>query len=216
MKRSYKTIAALLMSALLLLAPAACSTTNGGTQGAATDAPAGAPTSEPAVLKPADPTAEPAAAATGDPSGTADDPAETADDPSAGVVNPRTDYASVAELNAALGFEVCELDAESGFTAKSFTAIDGTIGEIVYHNEAGAELCLRTAAGAEDPSGVDGAALADKSTEQVQIQSGALDDLLVAWLTNGTATCSLTAEGVSRETFDHLVGQLTSLLSEAK
>ena len=117
------------------------------------------------------------------------------------------------ELDAALGFNVYVLDADSGYTAEEFTVIDGTVGEIIYRNEAGAELCLRTAKGAEDISGVQGATLTDRSTEQVKIQSGSLDDLLVAWLTNDTMACSLTAKGLDQAAFDALIQQLTPQLA---
>ena len=117
------------------------------------------------------------------------------------------------ELDAALGFNVYVLDADSGYTAEEFTVIDGTVGEIIYRNEAGAELCLRTAKGAEDISGVQGATLTDQSTEQVKIQSGSLDDLLVAWLTNDTMACSLTAKGLDQAAFDALIQQLTPQLA---
>lgn len=210
MHRNWKTTLALLLSALLLLALAACSTGNNsagnGNTAAPTGEPTAEPTSEPVVLEPSDPTAEPGATAT-------DDPAATTDDAGASVPNPRVEVASLEELDAALGFNVYVLDADSGYTAEEFTVIDGTVGEILYRNEAGAELCLRTAKGAEDISGVQGATLTDQSTEQVKIQSGSLDDLLVAWLTNDTMACSLTAKGLDQAAFDALIQQLTPQLA---
>ena len=224
MHRNWKTTLALLLSALLLLALAACSTGNNsagnGNTAAPTGEPTAEPTSEPVVLEPSDPTAEPGATATDDPAtvtndanATADDPAATTDDAGASVPNPRVEVASLEELDAALGFNVYVLDADSGYTAEEFTVIDGTVGEILYRNEAGAELCLRTAKGAEDISGVQGATLTDQSTEQVKIQSGSLDDLLVAWLTNDTMACSLTAKGLDQAAFDALIQQLTPQLA---
>ena len=210
MHRNWKTTLALLLSALLLLALAACSTGNNsagnGNTAAPTGEPTAEPTSEPVVLEPSDPTAEPDATAT-------DDPAATTDDTGASVPNPRVEVASLEELDAALGFHVYVLDADSGYTAEEFTVIDGTVGEILYRNEAGVELCLRTAKGAEDISGVQGATLTDQSTEQVKIQSGSLDDLLVAWLTNDTMACSLTAKGLDQAAFDALIQQLTPQLA---
>ena len=227
MHRNWKTALALLLSAMLLLALAACSTGSDTTGGDATAAPTAepteAPTSEPVVLEPAEETEEPDDAttdtdATGDDAdATGDDANATGDDADAtgdvGLANPRVDYASVQELNEALGFTVYELDAASGYTAQSFTAIGGTIGEILYADDAGVELCLRTAQGTDDPSGVQGATLTDQSTEQVQIQSGSLDGTLVAYLTDGTMVCSITTTGLDQTAFDALVQQLAALLT---
>lgn len=224
MHRNWKTTLALLLSALLLLALAACSTGNNsagnGNTAAPTGEPTAEPTSEPVVLEPSDPTAEPDATATDDPAtvtddanATADDPAATTDDAGASVPNPRVEVASLEELDAALGFHVYVLDADSGYTAEEFTVIDGTVGEILYRNEAGVELCLRTAQGTDDPSGVQGATLTDQSTEQVQIQSGSLDGTLVAYLTDGTMVCSITTTGLDQTAFDALVQQLAALLT---
>lgn len=55
--------------------------------------------------------------------------------------------------------------------------------------------------------------MTDQSTEQVKIQSGSLDDLLVAWLTNDTMACSLTAKGLDQAAFDALIQQLTPQLA---
>lgn len=213
MHRNWKTALALLLSAMLLLALAACSTGSDTTGGDATAAPTAepteAPTSEPVVLEPAEETEEPDDATT-DTDATGDDADATGD---VGLANPRVDYASVQELNEALGFTVYELDAASGYTAQSFTAIGGTIGEILYADDAGVELCLRTAQGTDDPSGVQGATLTDQSTEQVQIQSGSLDGTLVAYLTDGTMVCSITTTGLDQTAFDALVQQLAALLT---
>lgn len=220
MHRNWRSALALLLSAMLLLALAACSTGSDTTGSDATAAPtaepAEDPTSEPVVLEPTEETEEPDDATT-DTDATGDDADATGDDADTtgdvGLANPRVDYASVQELNEALGFTVYELDAASGYTAQSFTAIGGTIGEIIYADDAGVELCLRTAQGTDDPSGVQGATLTDQSTEQVQIQSGSLDDTLVAYLTDGTMVCSITTTGLDQTAFDALVQQLAALLT---
>ena len=135
-----KKYGATLLGLLLAASMAACGTTNPETVDPTAE-PTNAPASDPVVLEPTVPTDEPAMNPT-------DDPADAEDDPAGGqtgVPNPRTDYASAAELNAALGFTVIELDADAGYTAASFAAIDGKVGEILYRDEGGAELCLRTA-----------------------------------------------------------------------
>ena len=123
------------------------------------------------------------------------------------------EYADVSELNAALGFTVLELDADAGYTAAGYTAIGDSIGEIQYASEAGAQLALRTGAGAEDISGVYGAELTEREAGGLTVHSGALEGLLVAWFSDGTTACSLTAEGLAQADFDALVDGLAAALA---
>ena len=137
MHRNWKTALALLLSAMLLLALAACSTGSDTTGGDATAAPTAepteAPTSEPVVLEPAEETEEPDDAttdtdATGDDAdATGDDANATGDDADATGRRRPGQPARRLRLRAgaerALGFTVYELDAASGYTAQSFTAI---------------------------------------------------------------------------------------------
>lgn len=127
--------------------------------------------------------------------------------------NPLVEYADVSELNAALGFTVLELDADAGYTAAGYTAIGDSIGEIRYASEAGAQLALRTGAGAEDISGVYGAELTEREAGGLTVHSGALEGLLVAWFSDGTTACSLTAEGLAQADFDALVDGLAAALA---
>ena len=127
--------------------------------------------------------------------------------------NPLVEYADVSELNAALGFTVLELDADAGYTAAGYTAIGSSIGEIQYASEAGAQLALRTGAGAEDISGVYGAELTEREAGGLTVHSGALEGLLVAWFSDGTTACSLTAEGLAQADFDALVDVLAAALA---
>lgn len=216
MKRKTKTLLALLLSALLALSLAACSTSGD-------EAATAAPTTEPAVDT--ESTEEPDATVVevdentpGD-DNTGDD--VTGDDTTGGdttggdttqLPNPRVDYASVDELNTALGFTVMELDAESGYTAATFVAIDGTIGEVGYTGANGEALTLRTAAGTEDISGVYGATLTERTVGAITVHSGSLENMLVAWFSDGATVCSLTAEGVEQEAFDALVDALAAAL----
>lgn len=48
------------------------------------------------------------------------------------IVNPVVSYDSVSKLNAALGFDMIELDPEFGFTAYEYDAIDKRLGQIEY------------------------------------------------------------------------------------
>lgn len=216
MKRKTKTLLALLLSALLALSLAACSTSGD-------EAATAAPTTEPAVDT--ESTEEPDATVVevdentpGD-DNTGDD--VTGDDTTGGdttggdttqLPNPRVDYASVDELNTALGFTVMELDAESGYTAATFVAIDGTIGEVGYTGANDEALTLRTAAGTEDISGVYGATLTERTVGAITVHSGSLENMLVAWFSDGATVCSLTAEGVEQEAFDALVDALAAAL----
>lgn len=226
MIRKTKTLFALLLSALLALSLAACSTSGNPSSTAA-------PTTEPTAGT--EPTGEPDATVVDvDENGTGDDATgdDTADDDATGddtagddnadsdttggdttqLPNPRVDYASVDELNTALGFTVMELDAESGYTAATFVAIDGTIGEVGYTGANGEALTLRTAAGTEDISGVYGATLTERTVGATTVHSGSLENMLVAWFSDGTTVCSLTAEGVEQEAFDALVDALAAAL----
>ncbi len=203
-----KKYGATLLGLLLAASMAACGTTNPETVDPTAE-PTNAPASDPVVLEPTAPTDEPAMNPT-------DDPADAEDDPAGGqtgVPNPRTDYASAAELNAALGFTVIELDADAGYTAASFAAIDGKVGEILYRDEGGAELCLRTARAsdgmdAEALSGVYGVTFTDESTEKLQRRSGEHDGTLVLWFSDGTTACSLTAEGISAQDFADVAARI--------
>lgn len=206
MIRKTKTLFALLLSALLALSLAACSTSGNPSSTAA-------PTTEPTAGT--EPTGEPDATVVDvDENATGDDNADsdTTGDDTTQMPNPRVDYTSVDELNTALGFAVMELDAESGYTAATFVAIDGTIGEIGYTGANGEVLALRTAAGTEDISGVYGATLTERTVGATTVHSGSLESMLVAWFTDGTTVCSLAAEGMEQEAFDALVDALAAAL----
>lgn len=206
MIRKTKTLFALLLSALLALSLAACSTSGNPSSTAA-------PTTEPTAGT--EPTGEPDATVVDvDENATGDDNADsdTTGDDTTQMPNPRVDYTSVDELNTALGFAVMELDAESGYTAATFVAIDSTIGEIGYTGANGEVLALRTAAGTEDISVVYGATLTERTVGATTVHSGSLESMLVAWFTDGTTVCSLTAEGMEQEAFDALVDALAAAL----
>lgn len=233
MKRNLKALAALLCCALAL-ALAACTAGTGtaATEPPATDAGAEA-TQQPETVvvtdegtdggdEATDPATDGSDEAT-DPATTggdeATDPATDGGDGATGggegleAPNPLVEYADVSELNAALGFTVLELDADAGYTAAGYTAIGDSIGEIQYASEAGAQLALRTGAGAEDISGVYGAELTEREAGGLTVHSGALEGLLVAWFSDGTTACSLTAEGLAQADFDALVDGLAAALA---
>lgn len=233
MKRNLKAWAALL-SCALALALAACTAGTGtaATEPPATDAGAEA-TQQPETVvvtdegtdggdEATDPATDGSDEAT-DPATTggdeATDPATDGGDGATGggegleAPNPLVEYADVSELNAALGFTVLELDADAGYTAAGYTAIGDSIGEIQYASEAGAQLALRTGAGAEDISGVYGAELTEREAGGLTVHSGALEGLLVAWFSDGTTACSLTAEGLAQADFDALVDGLAAALA---
>lgn len=205
MIRKTKTLFALLLSALLALSLAACSTSGNPSSTAA-------PTTEPTAGT--EPTGEPDATVEVDENTPGDDNTgdDVTGDDTTQMPNPRVDYTSVDELNTALGFAVMELDAESGYTAATFVAIDSTIGEIGYTGANGEVLALRTAAGTEDISGVYGATLTERTVGATTVHSGSLESMLVAWFTDGTTVCSLTAEGMEQEAFDALVDALAAAL----
>lgn len=233
MKRNLKALAALLCCALAL-ALAACTAGTGtaATEPPATDAGAEA-TQQPETVvvtdegtdggdEATDPATDGGDEATDpatDGSDEATDPATDGGDGATGggegleVPNPLVEYADVSELNAALGFTVLELDADAGYTAAGYTAIGDSIGEIQYASEAGAQLALRTGAGAEDISGVYGAELTEREAGGLTVHSGALEGLLVAWFSDGTTACSLTAEGLAQADFDALVDGLAAALA---
>ena len=211
MKRNLKAWAALLCCALAL-ALAACTAGTGtaATEPPATDAGAEA-TQQPETVVVTDEGTDGGDEATDpatDGGDGATDGGETAE-----VPNPLVEYADVSELNAALGFTVLELDADAGYTAAGYTAIGDSIGEIQYASEAGAQLALRTGAGAEDISGVYGAELTEREAGGLTVHSGALEGLLVAWFSDGTTACSLTAEGLAQADFDALVDGLAAALA---
>lgn len=211
MKRNLKALAALLCCALAL-ALAACTAGTGtaATEPPATDAGAEA-TQQPETVVVTDEGTDGGDEAT--------DPATDGGDGATGggegleAPNPLVEYADVSELNAALGFTVLELDADAGYTAAGYTAIGSSIGEIQYASEAGAQLALRTGAGAEDISGVYGAELTEREAGGLTVHSGALEGLLVAWFSDGTTACSLTAEGLAQADFDALVDGLAAALA---
>lgn len=211
MKRNLKALAALLCCALAL-ALAACTAGTGtaATEPPATDAGAEA-TQQPETVVVTDEGTDGGDEAT--------DPATDGGDEATGggegleAPNPLVEYADVSELNAALGFTVLELDADAGYTAAGYTAIGSSIGEIQYTSEAGAQLTLRTGAGAEDISGVYGAELTEREAGGLTVHSGALEGLLVAWFSDGTTACSLTAEGLAQADFDALVDGLAAALA---
>lgn len=211
MKRNLKALAALLCCALAL-ALAACTAGTGtaATEPPATDAGAEA-TQQPETVVVTDEGTDGGDEAT--------DPATDGGDGATGggegleAPNPLVEYADVSELNAALGFTVLELDADAGYTAAGYTAIGDSIGEIQYTSEAGAQLALRTGAGAEDISGVYGAELTEREAGGLTVHSGALEGLLVAWFSDGTTACSLTAEGLAQADFDALVDGLAAALA---
>ena len=200
MKRNLKAWAALLCCALAL-ALAACTAGTGtaATEPPATDAGAEA-TQQPETVVVTDEGTDGGDEATGGGEGLE-------------APNPLVEYADVSELNAALGFTVLELDADAGYTAAGYTAIGSSIGEIQYASEAGAQLALRTGAGAEDISGVYGAELTEREAGGLTVHSGALEGLLVAWFSDGTTACSLTAEGLAQADFDALVDGLAAALA---
>ena len=233
MKRNLKALAALLCCALAL-ALAACTAGTGtaATEPPATDAGAEA-TQQPETVvvtdegtdggdEATDPATDGGDEATDpatDGGDEATDPATDGGDGATGggegleAPNPLVEYADVSELNAALGFTVLELDADAGYTAAGYTAIGDSIGEIQYASEAGAQLALRTGAGAEDISGVYGAELTEREAGGLTVHSGALEGLLVAWFSDGTTACSLTAEGLAQADFDALVDGLAAALA---
>lgn len=222
MKRNLKAWAALLCCALAL-ALAACTAGTGtaATEPPATDAGAEA-TQQPETVVVTDEGTDGGDEATDpatDGGDEATDPATDGGDGATGggegleAPNPLVEYADVSELNAALGFTVLELDADAGYTAAGYTAIGSSIGEIQYASEAGAQLTLRTGAGAEDISGVYGAELTERETGGLTVHSGALEGLLVAWFSDGTTACSLTAEGLAQADFDALVDGLAAALA---
>ena len=222
MKRNLKALAALLCCALAL-ALAACTAGTGtaATEPPATDAGAEA-TQQPETVVVTDEGTDGGDEATDpatDGGDEATDPATTGGDEATGggegleAPNPLVEYADVSELNAALGFTVLELDADAGYTAAGYTAIGSSIGEIQYASEAGAQLALRTGAGAEDISGVYGAELTEREAGGLTVHSGALEGLLVAWFSDGTTACSLTAEGLAQADFDALVDGLAAALA---
>lgn len=206
MKKNIKKYVALLLSAMLIAALAVACTAQDDPKMDPTTNPTVEPSGDPVVIDPIDPTDAPPVDPTDEP--------DPSDDPGTQVPNPRTEYASVAELNAALGFDVRVLSEETGFTAASFASIglDATsmTGEIVYRNEAGAEICLRTAKGTEDISGMAGATYADKTYGEQLVHNGSLDEVLVAWFTDGTMVYSISAEELSAEAFDNLLTALTT------
>ena len=222
MKRNLKALAALLCCALAL-ALAACTAGTGtaATEPPATDAGAEA-TQQPETVVVTDEGTDGGDEATDpatDGGDEATDPATDGGDGATGggegleAPNPLVEYADVSELNAALGFTVLELDADAGYTAAGYTAIGSSIGEIQYASEAGAQLALRTGAGAEDISGVYGAELTEREAGGLTVHSGALEGLLVAWFSDGTTACSLTAEGLAQADFDALVDGLAAALA---
>ena len=222
MKRNLKALAALLCCALAL-ALAACTAGTGtaATEPPATDAGAEA-TQQPETVVVTDEGTDGGDEATDpatDGGDEATDPATDGGDEATGggegleAPNPLVEYADVSELNAALGFTVLELDADAGYTAAGYTAIGSSIGEIQYASEAGAQLTLRTGAGAEDISGVYGAELTEREAGGLTVHSGALEGLLVAWFSDGTTACSLTAEGLAQADFDALVDGLAAALA---
>ena len=233
MKRNLKALAALLCCALAL-ALAACTAGTGtaATEPPATDAGAEA-TQQPETVvvtdegtdggdeatDPAtdggDKATDPATDGGDEATDPATDGGDKATDGGEGLEapNPLVEYADVSELNAALGFTVLELDADAGYTAAGYTAIGDSIGEIQYASEAGAQLALRTGAGAEDISGVYGAELTEREAGGLTVHSGALEGLLVAWFSDGTTACSLTAEGLAQADFDALVDGLAAALA---
>ena len=222
MKRNLKALAALLCCALAL-ALAACTAGTGtaATEPPATDAGAEA-TQQPETVVVTDEGTDGGDEATDpatDGGDEATDPATDGGDGATGggegleAPNPLVEYADVSELNAALGFTVLELDADAGYTAAGYTAIGDSIGEIQYASEAGAQLALRTGAGAEDISGVYGAELTEREAGGLTVHSGALEGLLVAWFSDGTTACSLTAEGLAQADFDALVDGLAAALA---
>lgn len=222
MKRNLKAWAALLCCALAL-ALAACTAGTGtaATEPPATDAGAEA-TQQPETVVVTDEGTDGGDEATDpatDGGDEATDPATDGGDGATGggegleAPNPLVEYADVSELNAALGFTVLELDADAGYTAAGYTAIGSSIGEIQYASEAGAQLTLRTGAGAEDISGVYGAELTEREAGGLTVHSGALEGLLVAWFSDGTTACSLTAEGLAQADFDALVDGLAAALA---
>lgn len=222
MKRNLKALAALLCCALAL-ALAACTAGTGtaATEPPATDAGAEA-TQQPETVVVTDEGTDGGDEATDpatDGSDEATDPATDGGDEATGggegleAPNPLVEYADVSKLNAALGFTVLELDADAGYTAAGYTAIGDSIGEIQYASEAGAQLALRTGAGAEDISGVYGAELTEREAGGLTVHSGALEGLLVAWFSDGTTACSLTAEGLAQADFDALVDGLAAALA---
>lgn len=233
MKRNLKALAALLCCALAL-ALAACTAGTGtaATEPPATDAGAEA-TQQPETVvvtdegtDGGDEATDPATDGSDEATDPATDGGDEATDPTADggdeatgggegleAPNPLVEYADVSELNAALGFTVLELDADAGYTAAGYTAIGDSIGEIRYASEAGAQLALRTGAGAEDISGVYGAELTEREAGGLTVHSGALEGLLVAWFSDGTTACSLTAEGLAQADFDALVDGLAAALA---
>ena len=222
MKRNLKALAALLCCALAL-ALAACTAGTGtaATEPPATDAGAEA-TQQPETVVVTDEGTDGGDEATDpatDGGDEATDPATDGGDEATGggegleAPNPLVEYADVSKLNAALGFTVLELDADAGYTAAGYTAIGSSIGEIQYASEAGAQLTLRTGAGAEDISGVYGAELTEREAGGLTVHSGALEGLLVAWFSDGTTACSLTAEGLAQADFDALVDGLAAALA---
>lgn len=216
MKRNLKALAALLCCALAL-ALAACTAGTGtaATEPPATDAGAEA-TQQPETVVVTDEGTDGGDEATdpaADGGDEATDPATDGGGEGLEAPNPLVEYADVSKLNAALGFTVLELDADAGYTAAGYTAIGDSIGEIRYTSEAGAQLTLRTGAGAEDISGVYGAELTEREAGGLTVHSGALEGLLVAWFSDGTTACSLTAEGLAQADFDALADGLAAALA---
>lgn len=58
-----------------------------------------------------------------------------------------------------------------------------------------------------------GAELTEREAGGLTVHSGALEGLLVAWFSDGTTACSLTAEGLAQADFDALADGLAAALA---
>ncbi len=128
------------------------------------------------------------------------------------IPDPFTEYRTVAEAAAAVGFDISVPDAIDGYTDLTIRA-DAESGmiELIYKNGDDAEIRIRKAAGSEDISG-DYTQYAQESTADVGdlnvTMKGANDNVSVATWTSGGYTYSIGAyaqAGISVDTMTVLI-----------
>lgn len=137
----------------------------------------------------------------------------TPSEETAEIPNPIHEYASVEELDTALGFDMLVPPAfELGETV-AYSSIDDTIGQAIVSVD-GWNLTLRKGPGSEDISGVYGAE--ETKTEDIGgifVKFGAYEGLQVATWTSGNYSYSAVGEGagMTEAIFESAVQQIVPL-----
>ena len=191
-----KKLAVLLLTLALLAGATACS--GGGTS----IVPEGPSAQEQSASEAASASDAEEGASNAEPSGGADTDGATL------VPNPIVEYADIAALQEAVGFQMLYFPQVYGMTDAKFEVIGDTLAQARLKDTAGREITLRQSKGAEDISGIYGADYQTTTVGDVTVHSGKYEATSVAWWENGGYSYSVSVDNIEAKDFNDYIKTL--------